>query len=157
MAGELGRSHAAASRQEYSSLLDKGHHTTQGLAIVTSMLLSLLDPKVLQPRKERKGWEGVEGERRLKLRFLSLSGWSPLSGLKGVNPPLQFGERTRDCSPGHAGREGPHLEILTSCPPGLLIIEEQECGTGLDFSVLASLSCTPKCIYTRQCPLEGRS
>ena len=74
MAGELGRSHAAASRQEYSSLLDKGHHTTQGLAIVTSMLLSLLDPKVLQPRKERKGWEGVEGERRLKLRFLSLSG-----------------------------------------------------------------------------------
>ena len=28
--------------------------------------------------------------------------WSPLSGLKGVNPPLQFGERTRDCSPGHA-------------------------------------------------------
>ena len=74
MAGELGRSHAAASRQEYSSLLDKGHHTTQGLATVTSMLLSLLDPKVLQPRKERKGWEGVEGERRLKLRFLSLSG-----------------------------------------------------------------------------------
>ena len=29
--------------------------------------------------------------------------WSPLSGLKGVQPPLPFGERTRDCSPGHAG------------------------------------------------------
>ena len=28
--------------------------------------------------------------------------WSPLSGLKGVQPPLPFGERTRDCSPGHA-------------------------------------------------------
>ena len=27
--------------------------------------------------------------------------WSPLSGLKGVQPPLPFGERTRDCSPGH--------------------------------------------------------
>ena len=31
----------------------------------------------------------------------------PLSGLKGVQPPLPFGERTRDCSPGHAGKEGP--------------------------------------------------
>ena len=28
--------------------------------------------------------------------------WSPLSGLKGVQPPLPFGERTRDCSPGNA-------------------------------------------------------
>ena len=27
-----------------------------------------------------------------------------LSGLKGVQPPLPFGERTRDCSPGHAWR-----------------------------------------------------
>ena len=25
--------------------------------------------------------------------------WSPLSGLKGVKPPVKFGERTRDCSP----------------------------------------------------------
>ena len=24
--------------------------------------------------------------------------WSPLSGLKGVQPPLPFGERTRDCA-----------------------------------------------------------
>ena len=29
--------------------------------------------------------------------------------LKGVQPPLPFGERTRDCSPGHAGKEGPQL------------------------------------------------
>ena len=29
--------------------------------------------------------------------------WSPLSGLKGVKPPLVFGGRTRDCSPGNAG------------------------------------------------------
>ena len=34
---------------------------------------------------------------------------SPLSGLKGVQPPLQFGERTRDCSPGHARKEIPQL------------------------------------------------
>ena len=34
-------------------------------------------------------------------------------GLKGVQPPLPFGERTRDCSPGHAGKEGPQL----ACPP----------------------------------------
>ena len=35
--------------------------------------------------------------------------WTQLSGLKGVNPPVKFGERTRDCSPGQAGKEGPHL------------------------------------------------
>ena len=29
--------------------------------------------------------------------------WSPLSGLKGVKPPVKFGEKTRDCSPGQAG------------------------------------------------------
>ena len=33
--------------------------------------------------------------------------WTQLSGLKGVNPPVKFGERTRDCSPGQAGKEGP--------------------------------------------------
>ena len=39
--------------------------------------------------------------------------WSPLCGLKGVKPPVKFGERTWDCSPGHAGKEGPHvLECL---------------------------------------------
>ena len=37
--------------------------------------------------------------------------WSPLSGLKGVKPPVEFGERTRDCSPGHAGKEGHHLAM----------------------------------------------
>ena len=35
--------------------------------------------------------------------------WSPLSGLKGVRPPLQFGQRTWDCALGKAGKEGPHL------------------------------------------------
>ena len=32
-----------------------------------------------------------------------------MSGLKGVKPPVEIGERTRDCSPGHAGKEGPHI------------------------------------------------
>ena len=31
-----------------------------------------------------------------------------MCGLKGVKPPVEIGERTRDCSPGHAGKEGPH-------------------------------------------------
>ena len=35
--------------------------------------------------------------------------WSPLSDQKGVKPTVEFGERTRDCSPGHAGKEGPQL------------------------------------------------
>ena len=37
--------------------------------------------------------------------------WSPLSGLKGVKPPVEFSERTRDCSLGPAGKEGPHLAM----------------------------------------------
>ena len=35
----------------------------------------------------------------------------PKRGLNGVKPPVEFGERTRDCSLGHAGKEGPHLTM----------------------------------------------
>ena len=35
--------------------------------------------------------------------------WSPLSDQKGVKPTVEFGERTRDCSPGHARKEGRHV------------------------------------------------
>ena len=31
----------------------------------------------------------------------------PPSGVSGVKPPLHFGERARDCAPGHAGKEVP--------------------------------------------------
>ena len=31
--------------------------------------------------------------------------WSPMCVLKGVKPPVEFGERTRDWTPGHAGKE----------------------------------------------------
>ena len=42
--------------------------------------------------------------------------WSPLSGLKGVKPPVKFGERTRDCSPGQAGKEVPNLAMTVGFP-----------------------------------------
>ena len=47
----------------------------------------------------------------LSSRIATGISWSPLSCLKGVKPPVAFGERTRDCSLGHAGNEGPHLAI----------------------------------------------
>ena len=40
--------------------------------------------------------------------------WSPLCVLKGVKPPVEFGEGTRDWTPGHAGKEGPHLEMTVA-------------------------------------------
>ena len=43
--------------------------------------------------------------------------WRTLSGLKGVKPPVEFGEKNRDGSPGHAGNEGPHLS-MTGAPTG---------------------------------------
>ena len=55
----------------------------------------------------------LEGKQRTPLssQFATPISWSPMSGLKGVEPPLQFGERTRDCSPGQAGKEGPQLAM----------------------------------------------
>ena len=46
---------------------------------------------------------------RVSSRVATRVSWSALSGLKGVQPPLPFGERTGDCSPGHAGNEGPQV------------------------------------------------
>ena len=56
----------------------------------------------------------LEGKQRILLSFRVATGisWSPLSGLKGVKPPVEFGERTRDCSLGHAGNEGHHLVMM---------------------------------------------
>ena len=60
-------------------------------------------PRGVRPR--------LEGKPRTPLssRVATRVSWRPLSGLKGVQPPLPFGERTRDWSPGHAGKEGPQL------------------------------------------------
>ena len=60
------------------------------------------------PRGVRPRFEG-KPRTPLSSRVATRGSWSPLSGLKGVQPPLPFGERTRDCSPGHAGKEGPQL------------------------------------------------
>ena len=59
----------------------------------------------------------LEGKQRTPLSSQVLMGisWSPLSGLKAVKPPVMFGERTRDCSLGHAGKEGPQLVITGAC------------------------------------------
>ena len=55
----------------------------------------------------------LEGKQRTSLSSRVTTGisWSPLSGLKGVKPPVESGERTRDCTPGHTGKEGPHLTM----------------------------------------------
>ena len=55
------------------------------------------------------------------LRSISLFTWQcssrdgyplePKRGLNGVKPPVEFGQRTRDCCLGHAGKEGPHLAM----------------------------------------------
>ena len=36
----------------------------------------------------------------------------PKSGLNGVKPPVEFGEKFRDSSLGHAVKDGPHLEMM---------------------------------------------
>ena len=40
--------------------------------------------------------------------------WSPLSGLQGAKLPVDFGERTRYCSPGHAEKEVEAEQVSTS-------------------------------------------
>ena len=55
----------------------------------------------------------LEGKQRtlLSSRVATCISWRLLSGLKGVRPPVEFGEWTRDCSLGHVGKEGPHLTM----------------------------------------------
>ena len=61
----------------------------------------------------------LEGKQRTSFSSRVATGisWSPLSGLKGVKPPVEFGESIRDCAPGHTGKEGPHL-TMTGEPRG---------------------------------------
>ena len=47
----------------------------------------------------------------LSSRVATGMSWSPLSDQKGVKPPVEFGKRIRDSSPGHAGKEGLHLAM----------------------------------------------
>ena len=72
----------------------------------------------------------LEGKQRTSLssRVATVISWSPLSGLKGVKPPLEFGERTQDCSPGHTAKEGPHLVrtgvswVFSSCGSSVVLL-----------------------------------
>ena len=48
----------------------------------------------------------------------------PKNGLNGVKPPVEFVERTRDCSLGHAEKEGPHL-AMTGASRGFSRAEAQ--------------------------------
>ena len=55
-------------------------------------------PPTPQPPQDPSPLRGTLGS---SLRSpATLISWCPLSGLKGVQPPLPFGERTRDGSPG---------------------------------------------------------
>ena len=47
----------------------------------------------------------------LSSRVVTGISWSPLSVLNGVKPPVELGERTRDCSLCPSGKEGPHVAM----------------------------------------------
>ena len=73
----------------------------------------------------------LEGKQRTLLSSRVGTGisWNPLSVLKGVKHPVEFGERTRDCSPGHAGKESPQI-AMTGASRGF----SQAAAPGWDFS-----------------------
>ena len=60
-------------------------------------------------------WNAAQTNAYLLLSRVAMGiSWSPMCALKGVKPPVEFGERTRDWIPGHAGKEGPHLEMTVA-------------------------------------------
>ena len=70
----------------------------------------------------------LEGKQRTPLssRVATDISWSPLSGLQGAKLPVDFGDRTRYCSPGHAEKEGPLL-AMTGAFVGFLELRHK-CG-----------------------------
>ena len=75
--------------------VSRTYYSSPGKAGISGLHSRL--PRGVRPR--------LEGKPRTPLssRVATRICWSPLSGLNGVQPALQFGERTRDWSPGHAG------------------------------------------------------
>ena len=53
----------------------------------------------------------TQGHVYVHTRELGAQGRTFSGSLKGVRPPVEFGEWTRDCSLGHVGKEGPHLTM----------------------------------------------
>ena len=72
-------------------------------------------PGCIQDAPEETGIH-LEWKQRTPLcsRIATGVSWSSLGGLKEVKPPEAFGERSRDCSLGNAGDEGPHFSIACS-------------------------------------------
>ena len=56
-------------------------------------------------------WRNINNLRYADDTTLMVGSEEELTSLLMRVKEYQFGERTRDCSPGHAGREGPHLEM----------------------------------------------
>ena len=85
----------AESEEEQKSLLMKVKEESEKVGLK----LNIQKTKIMASGPNTS-WE-IDGETVDPVSGF-LFGWSPLSGLKGVQPPLPFGEKTRDCSPGHA-------------------------------------------------------
>ena len=105
-------------------------------------------PRGVRPR--------LEGKTRTPLssRVATRVSWSPLSILKGVQTPLPFGERTWDCSPGHAGKEGPQLARTGTSqgfPRAAAPVEIFSRGTT---RISGSLSCSAREVRS-PCALRG--
>ena len=94
---------------------------------------------------------GILQARVLELGAIALdatgTSWSPLCGLKVVKPPVKFGERTWDCSPGHAGKDGPHLAIPVHQPQASSIVHRTWTGKS-QFSFQSQRKTMPKNVQT---------
>ena len=83
----------------------------------------------LHSRLTRRVRPRLEGKKRTPLSCQVATGisWSPLRGIKGVKPPMEFGEMTRDCFPGHAGKKP------SSCDDGGVSWVFSSCGASIRF------------------------
>ena len=79
--------------------------------------------------------------------------WAPLSHMKGVKPPLKFGEGTRDCSPGGAGTKGLISQGLGNLLVFLKLRREAWDSSAATLGNSGSLSC---CLREFKCPFELR-
>ena len=82
-------------------------------------------------------------------------GLTPFWSLSG-QPPLPFGERTRDCSPGHAGKEGPQLARTGAAKSeGRFFFYVLMFRPPLAFICSWDKSLTPRCGSTALCQAQG--
>ena len=79
--------------------------------------------------------------------------WAPLSHMKGVKPPLKFGEGTRDCSPGAAGTKGLMSQGLGNLLVFFKLLQEAWDSSAATLGNSGSLSC---CLREVKSPFELR-